>query len=280
MKRLLVAGGIVLAAIVLLVAFGPLRAAEPADAFVDRWLHAVTGDGPADRGWSQLDQASRDQFGNDAEAFRAAAAAEDWSGFHWQVGLSHELESWLSYVYVTVDGGLGAIPTFLRDNQLVAPWCVDDTAPGIAMAVEQQPWTNRTLGAGGLTGSSELALAAGACVQQASIPPEQFLPGGDLVSAGHQLEVWNWTRLPLFLVDEDGRRADLPPCRKVGLDDVARQFEVRAATGYVVSIGLDAPLPGITTYVVIGSRDTYANNAPPAEPMPPCEGEPQVQVGV
>jgi hypothetical protein len=72
---------------------------------------------------------------------------------------------------------------------------------------------------------------------------------------------------------------DLPPCQKVGLDDYAREFAVRAATGYVMTIFLDQPQDHVTTFVVIGSRDEYVSNAPPAEPMPPCEGAPQVQVG-
>lgn len=280
MKRLLVAGGIAVAGIVLVVSVGLRGAFEPADAFVDRWLQAVSGDGSADRGWSQLDESSRQRFGNDAEAFRAAAAAHDWSGFRWDVESSHKLESWLSYVYIAVEGGFGETPAFLRDNRLVAPWCLDDDAPGISLAVVRE-WlfSEMTLGPGGLTGSSELALSAGACA--AAPPPEdqQFQPGGDFVWAGHALEVWNWTRLPLSLVGEDGHRVDLPPCQKVGLDDVARQFEVRAATGYVATFGLEI-LRAVTTYVVIGSKDLYVNNAPPLEPMPPCEGKPQVQQGV
>lgn len=268
-----------MAGLVLLVAVGLRGAFEPADVFVDRWLRAVSGDGPADRGWSQLDETSRERFGGDAEAFRVAVAAQDWSGFRWDVESAHRLESWLSYVYVTVDGGLRETPAFLRDNGLVGPWCIDDTAPGINLQVEQEwPWSERTLGPGILTGSAERALTAGACIQPAVAPP-QFLPGNDPVWTGQQLAVWNWTTLPLFLLDKGGHRVGLPPCGKVGLDSYATQFEVRAADGYVMAFRLEVAYGDVTTFVVIGSRDEYVNNAPPAEPMPPCEGQPLVQVG-
>jgi hypothetical protein len=280
MKRLLVAGVVVLALAVLVVALKLPGPFEPADAFVEKWLVAVVGDGASDRGWSQLDESSREQFGNDAEAFRLAAEAQDWSGFRWEGIEAYHLESWLWSVYVPVDGGLSATPAFLRDQRLVGPWCVDDKAPGFHLQVVQEwPWTPRTLGPSGLTGSSERALIAGKCTTP-SMPPGQFQRGSEMVWAGHQLSVWNWTTLPLFIVDQEGRRVELPPCEKIGIDDYGREFEVRAADGYVMAIGLDVPQEGVTTFVVIGSRDSYVNNAPPAEPMAPCEGTPQVQVGV
>lgn len=280
MKRLLVAGVVVLSAVVLVIALRPHSTFESTDAFVERWFDAVAGEGAPDRGWSQMDESSRGRFANDADAYRLAAAAEDWTGFRWKVESWHQLESWLWWVYVRVDGGLGATPAFLRDERLVAPWCLDDTAPGIGLQVVQEwPWSVRTLGPGGFAGSAERALITGACTNP-SMPPPQFESGADMVWTGHQLAVWNWTFLPLFLLDEDGDRVELPACQKVDLDGFGRQFEVRAATGYVMTIGLDGPQDGVTTFVVIGSRDEYVSNAPPAEPMPPCEGAPQVQVGV
>lgn len=280
MKRLVVAGGIAVA-IAVFVALRPFAAYEAPNAFVDRFLHAVVGAGASDRGWSQLDETTRqERFGSLAEAFREGAGAQDWSAFRWDVDATYELDSSTSWVGIKVEGGLGATPAFLRSRKLVGPWCLDDAAPGIGLLVwEDQVLGRRSLGPGGLTGTAERALAAGECVA-AAVPDDQFQPGNDAVWAGHQVMVWNWTKRPLFLLDDDGHRVDLPACTKIALDDFAREFAVRAANGYVMSIGLDGPYDGVTTFVVIGSRDAYVNNAPPAEPMPPCEGEPQVQVGV
>lgn len=279
-KRLLVAGGIV-AAIAVFASMRPFGAYEAPEAFVDRFLHAVVGEGASDRGWSQLDETSRrERFGNSAAAFRRAAAAQDWSAFRWDVDETYELESSTSWVGIKVEGGLAATPAFLRDRKLVGPWCLDDAAPGIGLLVwEDQALGRRSLGPGGLTGTAERALTAGECVTAAA-PVEQFQPGDNLVWAGHQLMVWNWTALPLFLLDKDGERVDLRPCQKVALDGFAREFEVRAVGGYVMTIGLDGPQDHVTTFVVIGSRDSYVNNAPPADPMPPCAGKPLVQPGV
>lgn len=271
---------VALSAVVLVTVLKLPGTFEPADAFVERWLDAVAGHGPPDRGWSQMDESSRERFGNDAQAFRLAAVAEDWSVFRWEVGEPYQLESWLWSVDITVEGGLAGTPAFLRNEHLVGPWCVDATAPGITLQVVQESlWSERALGPGGFTGSAERALIAGACTN-ASMPPPQFDPGGEMVWTGHQLAVWNWTTVPLFLLDEDGQRVDLPPCQKVALDGFAREFEVRAAGGYVMTIGLDGPQENMTTFVVIGSRDSYVNNAPPADPMPPCVGKPLVQPGV
>jgi hypothetical protein len=205
MKRLVVAGVVALAAVVLLLAVRLPGTFEPADAFVERWLDAVAGTGSSDSGWSQMDESSRERFGNDAYAFQAAAAAEDWSRFQWEVEDPYQLESWLWSIRITVIGGLAATPDFLRNERLVGPWCVDDSAPGISLQVVQQwPWSERTLGPGGFTGSAERALIAGACAPSASVPPPQFVSGGDMAWTGHQLAVWNWTTLPLFLLTRIG----------------------------------------------------------------------------
>lgn len=142
---------------------GLVRAPESPEAFVDRWLQSVAGEGAADRGWSQLSDHVRARLGSDG-AYVADASEVDWSGFRWHLAESYAVESWLWTVAVEVDGGLAAVPDFLRIEQLVGPSCADAASPGIRLMVARDglsgPWT---LGPGALTGTSERALLLGRC---------------------------------------------------------------------------------------------------------------------
>ncbi|HEX2142457.1 MAG TPA: hypothetical protein VHK28_09340, partial [Candidatus Limnocylindria bacterium] len=82
------------AAVTVLIAIqtGFVRPYEAPTAFVDRWLQAIVGRGAEDRGWSQLGERTRESFGS-AEEWVAAASAQDWSTFRWEVGSPHALES-------------------------------------------------------------------------------------------------------------------------------------------------------------------------------------------
>ena len=94
-----------------------------------------------------------------------------------------------------------------------------------------------------------------------------------------KLEVWNRTTEPLFLVDREGRRLDVPACGHA----VAEQFEfhevrVRHEDGYVLGFGGGS---GTTQYLVLVARSMAMSREefPPAA-LPPCAGRPEVQVGV
>lgn len=269
-------------ALVLVALASGALAYESPEEFTSRWLRSVAGQGDADRGWSQLDATSREEFGGDADAYARSAAAADWSGFTWRVARAHPFESWLWHVEVRVDGGLAAVPAFLRDYRLVGPLCMDDEAAGIHLMVFQRwPWDERTLGPGGFTGSAERALVTGRCTVSEGPPPE-FEPGAVPAWSGHAFHVRNNTTTPLFLRLEDGSRIDIPPCSTVNADELRGTVEVRAADGYVSTMGGVAQSmdPSVTTFIVIGATDVYLNGAPPKEPLPACDEPALVQVGV
>lgn len=278
--RFVIFGSALAVALTMLVVATGLTAYESPEDFTSRWLHSVAGHGDADRGWSQLDTTSRERFG-DAAAYARAAAEEDWSAFAWKLGDVHQLESWVWAIWVHVDGGLPAVPEFLRANRLVGPLCVDDESPGLQLMVFREGlFSAPTLGSGGLTGGAERALAMGRCSISHG-PPAEFEPGQTSTWTGHAFSIRNNTTTPLSLQLEDGRRVDIEPCSTVDADQLSSRIEVRAADGYVATMeGVEQFVgPTVTTFVVIGVADVYVNAAPPIEPLPPCDTAARVQVG-
>ena len=278
MSRLAVA----LATVVLLVVgcvAGRDDSSTRVDGVVKDWLSALAG-AQADRGWHFIGEIAQDyEFQNDRLAYVREISAVDWTALNWSTSDAHEIEnspgmSWWA-VYVLVEGGLEAVPGVLFHRGLAQPLCIDDEAPGFLVIVEMPMFGPPTIGGGAMTGTAR----EGRCGDHAAAPPEQFLPGSAMTWTGHELEVWNWTELPLFLLHESGQRFDIGPCQKGHVDGFSGEVAIRAEDGYVATFGWETQRKS-PTFVVIGSRDVYLNNAPPQDPMPPCEGEPQVQPGV
>jgi hypothetical protein len=93
------------------------------------------------------------------------------------------------------------------------------------------------------------------------------------------IEVWNTTTEPIFLIDDDGRRIDVPACghaesRELRLDRV----QVRTAAGYIYAFGTQPA--GASQYLVFVAADGESDltTVPPVA-IPPCRGRPNVQVG-
>jgi hypothetical protein len=102
-------------------------------------------------------------------------------------------------------------------------------------------------------------------------------PPKDLVV---RLEVWNRTLDPIFLVDQDGRRLDVPACGHA----IAAQFhvnkvEVRTELGFYFGSGTTGagdPGHGQKMVVTASPGDSTPPGGDPAV-LPPCEGHPEVQ---
>ncbi len=94
-----------------------------------------------------------------------------------------------------------------------------------------------------------------------------------------KVEVWNTTTEPLFLLDREGRRLDVPACGHAAADPrEPHMIAVRHEDGYVMGFGSGG---GETQFIILfaRSRDIYHSETPPVA-IPPCEGTPEVQVGV
>lgn len=92
-------------------------------------------------------------------------------------------------------------------------------------------------------------------------------------------EVWNTTTEPLFLVDREGRRLDVPACGHATAEQLeGHGIKVRHEDGYVMGFGSGG---GETQFVILFARsmDIYHSEVPPVA-IPPCQGTPEVQVGV
>lgn len=94
-----------------------------------------------------------------------------------------------------------------------------------------------------------------------------------------RVEVWNQTLDPVFLVDSDGRRLDVPACGHVVAEQLnMREVRVRTEAGYIMGFG---GAEGPTHYIVMVA-DTAAisrEDFPPTG-IPPCQGHMFVQVGI
>jgi hypothetical protein len=112
---------------------------------------------------------------------------------------------------------------------------------------------------------------------------------GDLPRIGEprvtaHLEVFNRTRQDIFYVDTDGRRLDVPACGQAQhpsfrIDNV----RVRTEAGYIRGFGNgDSSLEWQRVYVieVSSAMDSGGPTLGSPDALPPCDGNPEVQVGV
>ena len=124
-------------------------------------------------------------------------------------------------------------------------------------------------------------LTSAAC----SLVPAELRPrfhGSDV-----PLTVWNRTVAPLFLVDADGRRVEVPACgtASAAAFDLDR-VELRHERGYIRTFGLGVSGErAVHHYFVITSRPDLEPferfNPGPVRPteLPRCEGVPMIQDG-
>lgn len=268
----------VLLGLIVLVWAGRGALSPTARSVLEDWVAAMGG-AEDDLGWHYLSAWDQErEWSSSQRAYADLVGSVDWAAMDWSIDIAHPMEGSSDYwtLSTIVHGGTDGLPAQLFARALMSPNCLDDERVGFAVVVHFPPFSPPTVGAGGQTGRMERGLCA------MTMPPlaEQFLPGNAMTWTDHQLEVRNWTELPLFLVDDAGRRFDLGPCSTTGIDSITQVFEVRAADGYVATIGWGPPLEGVTSFVAIGASDVYNNNAPPIEPLPACEGEPLVQPGI
>jgi hypothetical protein len=97
-----------------------------------------------------------------------------------------------------------------------------------------------------------------------------------------QLQVWNRTLDPIFVVDQNGKRLDVPACgHAIGDQFQVNQLEVRTERGFYFGSGTsgagDANRPQV---MVITSTPGDSRAAVDPATLPPCEGHPEVQPGV
>lgn len=113
---------------------------------------------------------------------------------------------------------------------------------------------------------------------------------GELVDGGSppvvaQLEVFNRTEDAIYLIAADGERLDVPACGRA-MDESFRidEVRVRAQGGYIRGFGAgDTALAGRHVVLVELARADLSGMPmlpPPPDPLPPCQGHPQVQPGV
>lgn len=246
--------------------------AEPRATLVRSWLNALAND-PVDRGWSYLD--SSVQLRSDRDAYLADAAAVDWSGFRWELEDPRDHDgAWT--VNVLVEGGLDSAPDLFFDHQIVFPHCVDKEAPGFGVWVQVPLIGAPSLGGGGSSDRRTCPVSDGTDF----IDPVTW--GDEPEWTGFALEVWNRTTMDLFLVDRQGMRVELPACGRASTNelDSSGSVEVRADGGYVFVFGTGVDGTEITTFLVVLADEPSMNGSPPLEPLPACEGEPDVQAGV
>ena len=120
------------------------------------------------------------------------------------------------------------------------------------------------------------ALLAGLCLASVLAACDVL---GQLGSTVVPLEVWNRTLDPVFLVDETGRRIDVPACghaeaQSIDVDHVMVHTEV----GYVYGFGTRGPS---SQYLVLVALDgeSELTTSPPLS-IPACQGHPNAQPGV
>jgi hypothetical protein len=102
---------------------------------------------------------------------------------------------------------------------------------------------------------------------------------GELSSPIVPLEVWNTTHEPIFLIDEAGRRIDVPACGHADaqLMDVSL-VKVRTEVGYVYGFGTRGPEKQFLVFVAADGESDLTTIPPVA--IPPCQGVPNAQPGV
>jgi len=119
------------------------------------------------------------------------------------------------------------------------------------------------------------ALAASACTSVSDLVNQ---PKPVIV----QLEVWNRTLDPIFLLDQNGQRLDVPACgHAIAAQFQVNQVEVRTEEGFYFGSGTSgAGDAGRPQSMVITSTPGDAREAVDPAALPPCEGHPEVQPGV
>jgi hypothetical protein len=258
----------------LIVAAGALavvRSAEPElrATVVRQWLDGLAND-PIDRGWSHLDATAQALV--DRDAYVADAAAVDWASFWWELQEPRDHGGAWS-VNVIVAGGLAFVPDLFFDHRIAFPLCLDEEAPGFGVWVEAPFVGEPAVGGGFADGRT--------CPETDSEEATDPVRSSDLSGwSGFRLELWNRTTTDLFLVDRNGVRVDLPACGRASTNalDLSQMVEVRAEDGYVSAFGT-GDLDEMTTYMVVMDGEPSMNVTPPIPPLPPCQGEPQVQPG-
>lgn len=95
------------------------------------------------------------------------------------------------------------------------------------------------------------------------------------------LEVWNRTLDPVFLLDEDGRRLDVPACgHAVAPEFLLNEVEIRTEEGFYFGTGTTgAGDTGRGQRLVITATPGDSRAAQDPLDLPPCEGHPKVQPG-
>jgi hypothetical protein len=99
------------------------------------------------------------------------------------------------------------------------------------------------------------------------------------------LEVFNRTEADLFYVAADGERLDVPACGSASAATFRiESVTVRTEEGYIRGFGAGGPEHDgrhVTLLEVARAVDsTIPSLEPPPDPLPPCAGLPEVQVGI
>lgn len=110
------------------------------------------------------------------------------------------------------------------------------------------------------------------------------LSGDSIAPVTAELEVFNRTRVDIFLVAADGERLDVPACDRAA-DESFRvdSVEVRTELGYIKAFGVGDPGAAGGPLVMIEterSEEGFPEAVPAPDPLPPCQGQPDVQVGI
>ena len=266
-------GGVTLAiAIGTVGSVNRVSGAEPKQAAVQAWLDALAI-AESDRGWSHLDGQTARQ--TTRERYVADAGRVDWSTVTWRVEPAREREGFWS-VDIALEEGSDATLDFFFDHELARPLCLGTTRIGIGVMVETPLIGQPMVGSGPRTGRQE----RGSCgVDPIEVPPSPVKWSDEPAWTGVSLEVFNRTTTDLFMLDRAGVRVELPACGHVATSALdLGHIEVRAVGGYVFAFGGDRRAE-TTTFVVVMADEPDMNGAPPREPLPPCEGQPQVQSG-
>ena len=95
-----------------------------------------------------------------------------------------------------------------------------------------------------------------------------------------QLEVWNRTLDPVFLLDLDGRRLDVPACgHAVAAQFLMNEVEIRTEDGFYFGTGTSGVGDsgrGQRMVITAAPGDSLAA-ANDQLVLPPCEGHPEIQ---
>jgi hypothetical protein len=106
---------------------------------------------------------------------------------------------------------------------------------------------------------------------------------GDLVPVSAPLEVFNRTEEVIFLLAADGARLDVPACgHAFAADFRVDQVQVRTELGYIKAFGYGEPVVAgrqLTLIITARTDEGFPTTEPLLDPLPPCRGHPEVQLG-